>query len=565
MLKDMKIGVRLPLAFAVMVTLLAVVAWTGLARLSAVKDEVTQLVTDTYPKINAAVAMRRALLEQSVQLRQALLLLDSKRDPKPAIEQFHAWQRRYDEAASALTDRLYIARGKELDAEIREGEQALFPRRLELIRLIVEGKNEEALEYMLTQTAPRQLKLMEAIQSMVTYQEKTNMGHSMENVDNAFAEARSTSFALGGLAFLLAVLVATTLTVSIVGPIRRSVEVAHRLAQGDLTVRVTGGGTSELGQLQNAMASLVDKLSEVVSNVRQSAGEVAAASAQLSTSAQSLTQGSSEQASSAEETSASVAEMTTFIQQNNENARLTDAMAVQAVEKASRGGQAVTATMGAMKEIAKRVGIIDEIAYQTNLLALNAAIEAARAGAHGKGFAVVASEIRKLAERSQAAAKEISETAGSSVRMADSAGTLFGEIAPAIQKTSDLVREISAASTQQSTGARQIHAAMGQMTEVIQRNASASEELAATAEELSAQSASLEQLISFFRLEGSGSFGAERFHRMGKSSRNRQPTGTASFHPDAPPPEPAPSPAFDAAAFPHSAGGADPESADRRA
>jgi methyl-accepting chemotaxis protein len=202
--------------------------------------------------------------------------------------------------------------------------------------------------------------------------------------------------------------------------------------------------------------------------------------------------------------------MSASIAQNTENAKVTDGMASKAATEAAEGGEAVKRTVEAMKSIAGKIGIIDDIAYQTNLLALNAAIEAARAGEHGKGFAVVAAEVRKLAERSQVAAQEIGELAGGSVEMAERAGKLLDEMVPSIRKTSDLVQEITAASEEQSTGVGQVNTAMNQLNQATQQNASASEELAATAEEMSGQAEQLQQLVSFFKVEGNGASPVER-------------------------------------------------------
>jgi methyl-accepting chemotaxis protein len=195
-------------------------------------------------------------------------------------------------------------------------------------------------------------------------------------------------------------------------------------------------------------------------------------------------------------------QMSASVNQNTENAKLTDNMASKASKEAVEGGTAVKQTVDAMKQIASKIGIIDDIAYQTNMLALNAAIEAARAGEHGKGFAVVAAEVRKLAERSQVAAQEIGELAGGSVKMAERAGTLLDEIVPSIQKTSDLVQEIAAGSSEQSSGIGQINSAMSQLSQITQQNASASEQLAATAEEMNGQSEQLQQTMAFFKLSG---------------------------------------------------------------
>jgi len=278
-------------------------------------------------------------------------------------------------------------------------------------------------------------------------------------------------------------------------------EVVRAVAEGDLAIQVNTLGNDN-SSLLFTMKSMVGKLYQVVGEVRASAEALSSASEEVSATAQSMSQGSSEQAASVEETSASVEQMTASITQNGENAKMTEGMAVQAAKQAAEGGVAVEQTVGAMKEIAKKIGIIDDIAYQTNLLALNAAIEAARAGEHGKGFAVVAGEVRKLAERSQVAAQEIGEMAGSSVAVAEKAGKLLGEMVPSIQKTSGLVQEIAAASQEQSASVGQINTAMSQLNQITQQNASSSEELAATAEEMSGQAASLQQVVRFFKVDG---------------------------------------------------------------
>jgi methyl-accepting chemotaxis protein len=219
-----------------------------------------------------------------------------------------------------------------------------------------------------------------------------------------------------------------------------------------------------------------------------------------------------------EETTASIEVMSASINQNSDNARVTDGMATKTTKEAVDGGSAVSQTVVAMKQIAAKIGIDDDIAYQTNLLALNAAIEAARAGEHGKGFAVVAAEVRKLAERSQEAAKEIGELAGNSVTTAERAGKLLEAIVPSIQKTSELVQEIAAASSEQSESVTQIGGAMGQLSKATQQNASASEELAATSEELSGQAEQLQQSISFFNT-GEGQVTVRDRHALGAPER----------------------------------------------
>ena len=309
------------------------------------------------------------------------------------------------------------------------------------------------------------------------------------------------------------------------------VRVMGAMSEGDLTQTINGAYAGSFAEMKEYVNNTVAKLSQVVTEVNGGAEALAGASEEVSATAQSLSQASSEQAAGVEETSASMEQMTASISQNTENARVTDGMATKAAGQATEGGEAVKATVTAMKQIAQKIGIIDDIAYQTNLLALNAAIEAARAGEHGKGFAVVAAEVRKLAERSQVAAQEIGTVASSSVDLAERAGKLLDEMVPSIRKTSDLVQEITAASEEQSSGVNQINGAVNQLSQTTQQNASSSEELAATAEEMSSQAEQLQRTMAFFKLHSkpAASTSSPRPAPSAKPSARRKPTQQPVF------------------------------------
>lgn len=329
---------------------------------------------------------------------------------------------------------------------------------------------------------------------------------------------QTISVVLALMGVFLAFLLSWIITRAITRPLIAGLEAAERLSQGDMTVKIHIPGRDEVGQLMLALQTMVQKINEVITDVKIASDNVASGSIELSSTAEELSQGSSEQAASGEQAASSMEQMSANIRQNADNAQQTENISTQAANDAEKGGEAVEKTVVAMKQIAEKISIIEEIARQTNMLALNAAIEAARAGEHGKGFAVVADAVRKLAERSQTAAGEISKLSFTSVDIAENAGKMLSKIVPDIRKTAELVQEINASSAEQNTGADQINQALQQLDQVIQQNASASEEMSSTAEELSAQAEQLRETISFFKIRET-----EKHKNLERNKKIRKP------------------------------------------
>jgi methyl-accepting chemotaxis protein len=476
---------------------------------SSIGDEARLILAEEVPladmanELKISLAETRIVVEEYVQMRDLSVLADMEKEYATFIEAF-------DENVNAI-----------LKGGVVDGTRVIATDNDQIRKAVEEldGDHTEFQEASATLMASHKATIEQAMRADESMEQLDRVGDEVALMltqieelagaematakrDGAASKIRAITVlvSVALISLVLGLLLGIVITRGIVVPLTQGVALAKKIAEGDLSATMDVDQKDEIGILSSSLQAMAAKLRGIVGDIIASSENVASGSEELSSTSEEMSQGSSEQASAAEEASSSMEEMASNIRQNADNAMQTEKIARQAAQDASDGGKAVGQAMNAMKQIAEKINIIEEISRQTNLLALNAAIEAARAGEHGKGFAVVAAEVRKLAERSQEAAGEITELSSSSVDIAEKAGNMLDKLVPDIQKTAELVAEISAASAEQNSGADQINRAIQQLDSVTQQNASASEEMASTSEELSSQAQYLQDTISFFNI-----------------------------------------------------------------
>lgn len=498
----MKVKTSLILGFSGVLLLLAIVAGISIGKMNELNMSLNYIVNDKFPKTVWAHNITDNINLLARVVRNTLLLKD-KTKIADELKRIDKARQAIDENLESLEKTVRSPQGVVLLKNLKDTRSDYRIAQDKLLGLVVEQKQEEAVDYLITGMRNAQAAYFDAVNKLVDHQVES-MKASGEEADKLVHTALYVIVAISVVALIIGMIAAYLIVRSLMRQLGSepayAADAMNRIANGDLGVDIAlqeGDSNSLLYMLNN----MRDHLSDIVEGVRMNADALASAAQQISATASALSQSSIEQATDVDETTSSVASLNESVRQNAGNAKTTNDIANASAKDADVGGEAVKRTVSAMQEIAGKIRSIEDIAYKTNLLSLNAAIEAARAGDHGKGFAVVAGEVRKLAESSRVTAQEISQLAKHSVQIAEEAGKLLDAVVPGIQKTAGLVMEITASSEEQAQGIEHISEAMNQLDQATQQNASMSEQLAATAEEMSGQAEQLQQAVAFFHLK----------------------------------------------------------------
>jgi len=517
-LSNLKVGQRVLITFFVIIAVYVANIAYNFIGLNDIKENVTSIYQNRLLSITSLLEADRDAYQSKISIMEAVARINQKvkRDQQEIDTEFKDIR----ENLAQLKERfdkfkgIYLATGGKAHAgfdlfQTEFDQVKKYSDELEKLMIALEIQDAKDLYFGEYTT---HFDIMRNAVNDLTEVSSTQTAEEYEESMTKAEEINRLAFIFFGSVLLVLIAAGVLLTRSIVRQLGcepfEAAAIAQQLANGNLKVEFNK--KKDIG-LYKDLKAMVDKLRDVIQNIIVISDNLAIASGQLSSGSQQISQGANEQAASAEEVASSMEEMSASIQQNTDNAQQTEKISVKAAVDISEGNKSVAQTVSSMKSIAEKIKIIGEIARQTNILALNAAVEAARAGEHGRGFAVVAAEVRKLAERSHNAAAEIDELSKNSVDVAEKSGKLLESIVPDIQRTSNLVQEISASSQEQSESSNQVNNALQQLNQIVQQNAANAEEMASSSEELAAQADSLKDLVSFFKIED---------NKKDKSSKN---------------------------------------------